>query len=101
MDINRNQYFMMGIVVLLVGLQFRAVSAYVLNEQATQYLAKRHSASASSAGDQDAVFSASPASVGAALGARKVIQMPEWSGWALISVGAVLVLHSLSMKRPD
>jgi hypothetical protein len=31
---------------------------------------------------------------------RKVLQPPEWLGWCLISVGAVLVLHSLAMNRP-
>jgi hypothetical protein len=32
---------------------------------------------------------------------RKVLQPPEWLGWAIISVGAVFVLHSLAMPKPS
>jgi hypothetical protein len=31
----------------------------------------------------------------------RTVKLPVWTGWATISVGAVLVLHSLAMKRPD
>jgi hypothetical protein len=31
-EINRNQYFLAGLVVLALGLQLRAVETYVLNE---------------------------------------------------------------------
>ena len=31
---------------------------------------------------------------------RKVLQPPEWLSWCLISVGAVLCLHSLAMPKP-
>ena len=41
MDLNRNQFFFLGLVVLLLGLQLRFVSAYVLNPEATQFLAER------------------------------------------------------------
>ena len=34
------------------------------------------------------------------MGPRKVLQPPEWLGWCLMSVGAVLILHSLAMKGP-
>lgn len=30
----------------------------------------------------------------------KTFQPPEWIGWALLSIGAVLVLHSLAMPKP-
>ena len=41
MDLNRNQFFFIGLLVLLIGLQVRYVSAYVLNPEATQFLAER------------------------------------------------------------
>ena len=41
MDLNRNQFFFIGLVVLLLGLQVRYVSAYVLNPEATKFLAER------------------------------------------------------------
>ena len=28
------------------------------------------------------------------------LQVPEWLGWCLMSIGAVLVLHSLALPRP-
>lgn len=97
MEINRNQWFMIGLVVLLVGLQFRAVNAYVLNDKATKFLAERTKETESSP-ETPSIFSASPTAVPAI--ARKVVKLPDWSGWCLLSVGAVLVLHSFAMPRP-
>ena len=31
---------------------------------------------------------------------RKVLQPPEWLSWCMISIGAVLCLHSLAMPKP-
>lgn len=94
MDLNRHQFFFIGLVVLLVGLQFRYVSTYVLNPEATRFLAER-------------TGQATPASSsffapteGTAAGPQKVLQPPEWLSWCLISVGAVLCLHSLAMPKP-
>jgi hypothetical protein len=33
-------------------------------------------------------------------GPKKVVQPPEWLGWCLMSIGGVLVLHSLAMRKP-
>jgi hypothetical protein len=92
MDLNRNQFFFIGLVVLLVGLQVRYVSAYVLNPEATKFLAERTGQSPAAT----SVFTM----FGEATGARKVVQPPEWLSWCLISVGAVLCLHSLAMPKP-
>jgi hypothetical protein len=91
MDLNRNQFFFIGLVVLMLGLQVRYVAAYVLNPDATQFLAERTGQSSTSG-----IFAA----VAGASGARKVVQPPEWLSWCLISVGAVLCLHSLAMPKP-
>jgi hypothetical protein len=91
MDLNRHQFLFLGLFVLLVGLQFRYVDAYVLNPQTTKFLAERTGLATSSA---TAVFSA------AGSAPRKVVKPPEWLSWCLISVGAVLALHSLAMPRP-
>jgi hypothetical protein len=93
MDLNRNQFFFIGLLVLLIGVQVRYVSAYVLNPQATQFLAER--TGQSSAGSS--VFNAASGAIGVS---RKVLQPPEWLSWCLISVGAVLCLHSLAMPKP-
>jgi hypothetical protein len=92
MDLNRNQFFFLGLVVLLVGLQVRYVSAYVLSPETTKFLAERTGQASAD----------SPASslIGSAAAPRKVVQPPEWLSWCLISVGAVLCLHSLAMPKP-
>jgi hypothetical protein len=95
MDLNRNQFLFLGLVVLLVGLQLRCVSAYVLNPEATKFLAERTGqASPAVAGSFFTLASGTPAAP------RKIVQPPEWLGWCLVSVGAVLALHSLAMKKP-
>ena len=95
MEFNRNQFFFLGTVILFIGLQVRIVSAYVLNEDATRFLAER-SYSSSSAPEQALVsFSSSTG-----LLPNKVIRPPQWLGWCLISVGGVMMLHSLAMPKP-
>jgi len=49
-EISRNQYFMVGVIVLLLGIQFRFVETAVLNERATQFLAERSKNSAVASG---------------------------------------------------
>ncbi len=92
MDLNRNQFFFLGLVVLLVGLQVRYVSSYVLNPEATKFLADRTGQTTAAS----SMFSA----IGGDAAPRKVVQPPEWLSWCLISVGAVLCLHSLAMPKP-
>ena len=95
MDLNRNQFFFLGLVVLFIGLQVRVVSSYTLNPKATKFLADRtgHAQQSTAAG-----FFALTSGTSAA--PRKVLQPPEWLGWCLISVGAVLVLHSFALQKP-
>jgi hypothetical protein len=93
MEMNRNQYFFLGVVVVLLGIQLRVVQEFVLTEEATLFLAERLDPSSS-----EGTMASLSSSVG--MGQNKVIQPPEWMGWCLISVGAVLILHSLAMPRP-
>ena len=95
MEVNRNQYFMVGMVVLLLGIQFRLLDSFVLNERSTKFLAKRMGKKA----DVMAIetfqaigFESAPT--------RKTIRPPQWIGWAMVSFGAVLVLHSLALRKP-
>jgi hypothetical protein len=93
MDLNRHQFFFIGFLVLLIGLQFRYVSAYVLNPEATRFLAER-------TGQSAPAYAFLSATQGTTAAPRKEIRPPEWLSWCLISVGAVLCLHSLAMPRP-
>ena len=90
-EFNRNQFFMLGVFVLLLGVQFRFVDSATLNEKTTQFLAA-HTASAATTGALAILPSSSIP--------KKVIHPPQWLGWSLMSIGAVCILHSLAMKKP-
>ena len=91
MEFNRNHYFMAGIVLLLLGIQLRMIDAFVLNETASRFIAQR------AAGGASAAASILP-SIGPA--PRRTVKPPDLLGWALMSVGSVLILHALAMKGP-
>ncbi len=95
MDINRNQWFMIGLVVLFLGIQFRMVESYVLTPEFTKILAERtgHPVAAAS-NTMEAMFGRETHV------SSKTIQPPEWLGWSLMSIGSVLILHSMAMKKP-
>ena len=92
MELNRNHYFMAGIVLLLLGIQFRLVDSYVLNEQSSRMLASQSGGGG--------LLGGKPLLAAASSSPRKVVKPPEWAGWALMSIGSVLILHSLAMKGP-
>ena len=96
MELNRNQFFLAGLVILLLGLQFRAVESFTLNRECSQFIAARmpQKQAASTNPFASLTSGASPAPL-------RTISPPRWIGYALISVGAVLILHSLAMKRPE
>jgi hypothetical protein len=94
MDLNRHQFLFIGLLVLLIGIQIRYVSAYVLNAETTRFLAERTGQATPAYTSVFLATSGSPAAP------KKVLEPPEWLSWCLISVGAVLCLHSLAMPRP-
>jgi hypothetical protein len=96
MEFNRNQYFMAGLVVLLLGIQLRLVEAFVLNERATQFVAQRIQQIKGQAGPSEGATLVS-AEVPAA---QHRLQRPKWLGYSVISLGGVLVLYSLALKKP-
>jgi hypothetical protein len=99
MDLNRNHFFIIGTVILFLGVQLRFVDSYVLNEPTTRFLAEKFA----SADKQMASTTVMPAMEMAGPGSSaslRTIRPPIWLGWALISVGGVLMLHSLAMRKP-
>jgi len=95
MDITRNQYFLAGLVLLLLGFEFRSVESVQLTPQFTGFLAERTGHPAVAAND----------TIESLVGAKtslppKTVVLPEWIGWFFLSVGAVLTLHSLAMPKP-
>jgi hypothetical protein len=91
MELNRNQFFMAGLVFLFLGIQFRLIDSFTLNEKTTRFLASRM---------QDKTTASTTLLTQASPIPRKVLQPPQWVGYALLSVGSVLVLHSLAMPKP-
>jgi len=96
MDISRNQYFLAGLVLLFLGIQFRMINTITLTPEFTQLLAERtgHPLAAVNAATPAAATSTGPV-------LKKSFRPPDWLGWSLISAGSVLILHSLAMRRPD
>jgi hypothetical protein len=90
-EFNRNHYLIAGLVLLFVGIQLRLVDSYVLNEATTRVLTPQSTGAMTRNNPLLASITPTP---------RKVIKPPEWLGWALMSVGSVLVLHALAMKAP-
>ncbi len=99
MELNRNQYFLIGIVVVLLGVQLRMVDAYVLNAPTTKFVVDKFGSADKQAAANATIPSLETVGSGASSSMRTV-KPPVWAGWAAISIGAVLVLHSLAMPRP-
>jgi len=94
MDITRNQWFLIGFVLFLLGVQFRLVDSFDLTPKLTAFLAKRSSSPVAAA----AVTAQSLADADQPI-IKKRVHPPDWLGYSLLSFGAVLVLHSWSMKK--
>lgn len=95
MDINRNQCFLIGLVILYLGLQFRMIDSVQLTPEFTKILAQQSGHPMVAANNAVQSLIGQPASV-----PPKTVQPPEWLGWALVSFGIVLILHSMAMKKP-
>ncbi|MBX3411287.1 MAG: hypothetical protein KF708_01115 [Pirellulales bacterium] len=90
-EINRNQYFLIGLVLLFLGIQFRLVDSVVLTPDFSRFLSQRFGQKAT---NPVAFLPAAGPAV------AKTVRPPEWLGYSLMSIGSVLILHSLAMKRP-
>jgi len=96
MEMNRNHYFMIGMILLLIGLQFRFVQSFQFTPETTRFIKEKIQKKRPAS--QSPLLSIFPDN--ANVGDKKTIHPPKWLGWSLISVGAVLILHSLAMKKP-
>ena len=94
MSMYRNRYFLAGILLILLGIQFRMVESFVLNEPATRALArvtkKTSVADTSSMGSM--LMRLYPVQT-------KRVEPPRWLGLAMIAVGAVISCHALAIPR--
>jgi hypothetical protein len=95
MDITRNQYFLAGMLLLLLGIQFRMIESFDLTAELTQFLAERTGHPVASVGATTLALTQMERPL-----LKKNVRPPDFLGWALLSGGAVLILHSWAMKKP-
>lgn len=91
---QRNRYFLLGVLLILLGIQFRVVESFVLNEPTTRVLARvtNHQPMASNDAMSSFLMQVYP-------NPRKHVAPPRWLGLALIAVGAVISLHAIAIPR--
>lgn len=89
--------FAIGVVLLLLGLQLRAVDSYVLSPKATRFIHEKTRDSGFRTANDPYNFDSYLMAAGPV--AKKTITPPRWLGWAAISVGAVLALHGMTLRN--
>lgn len=94
MSMYRNRYFFAGILLILVGVQFRMVDSFVLNESATRVLARvsKGDAVATNAGMSSLLLSVYPTPT-------KRVEPPRWLGLAFIAVGTIVSFHAVAIPK--
>ncbi|MGC4005617.1 MAG: hypothetical protein QM811_21865 [Pirellulales bacterium] len=93
MDMNRNKLFLIGFLLLLFGLQFRMVETFTLNTTTTRFLATRFQDPETPA--KNFFINNNENGIPA-----KSFKPPLWIGYSLLSIGSVLVLHSIMLPKP-
>ncbi len=94
MELTRNHYFVIGVVLILLGVQVRMVDSFVLNKAASErFIPKPEKTLAAGFPFNTMVASTTDA--------RKTVTPAPWMGWLVLSAGAVLTLHSLAMQKPS
>ncbi len=85
---KRHHLLLVGLLLFFAGVQFRLVESFTLSEKSSRFVAAQVGRSGT---PQAAIWQNTPG--------RKVVQPPRWLGLALMSVGSVLALKSLSMRK--
>jgi hypothetical protein len=93
MEINRNQIFLVGTVLLFLGIEFRMTDSFVLNAKVARLLADQPNRPVAAAKLGVMVRIKPPAP-------PRVILVPEGLGWLCLSVGSVFVLQGLTKAKP-
>ncbi|QDT06603.1 hypothetical protein K227x_50140 [Rubripirellula lacrimiformis] len=94
MSMYRNRYFLAGILLILLGVQFRMVDSFVLNESTTRALARvtKSTPVADNSSMTSFMMQVHPKPM-------KRVTPPRWLGLAMIAVGAVIGCHAIVIPR--
>jgi hypothetical protein len=93
MSMYRNRYFLAGVLLLLLGMQFRMVQSFVLNEPTTRALARiTKNSVADNSGMPAMLMQIYP-------NPTKRVEPPRWLGLAMITVGAIISCHALAIPK--
>ena len=95
MKLKRNHYFVLGVLCLLMGLQFRVLEKVILNPESTLFLAQRLGSKADAATAQVLHTTGFEATL-----PRKQFESPRWCGWPFFVLGGFLLLHSVLLPKP-
>lgn len=88
---NRSHLLLAGLLLFLVGVQFRMVESFTLSERSTRLLSAQLGANTAAQTTATSLWGGTPSQ-------PRTIQPPAWIGLALMSAGSVMTLKSLSMK---
>lgn len=94
MKMTRNRYFLAGILLILLGIQFRMVDSFVLNESATRALSRisKSTPVADNSNMTAFLMQVHPKPM-------KRVTPPRWLGLAMIAVGVVISSHAIAIPR--
>ncbi|MFV1967717.1 MAG: hypothetical protein ACC628_19985 [Pirellulaceae bacterium] len=97
MELNRDHYFAIGLILLLLGLQFRFVESFTLTPETTRFLAEKFKKDTEPVKNSfvSLLSVTAPSAV-----MTKQVRPPRWIGFSLLSIGAVLILYCIAMKKP-
>ncbi|TWU17633.1 hypothetical protein Pla52o_48480 [Novipirellula galeiformis] len=91
----RHRYFFFGLLLVLLGVQFRMVDSFVLNESTTRTLARfsqTTTATNTSSMVDSILLRVHPKPM-------KRVEPPRWLGLSMIAFGTVITLHAFAIPR--
>ena len=91
MRFKRQHLLLGGLLLCFAGVQFRLVDSFTLSERSSHFISAQ-------LGDRGSV---QPQMLWQNTPSRKVVKPPRWLGLALMSLGSVATLKSLSMKSAE
>lgn len=94
MQMTRNRYFLLGVLLVLLGVQFRMVESFVLNEPTTRVLAKMTQGTPVASNDRMSAFM-----LEVHPNPTKRVSPPRWLGLAMIAAGTVVALHAIAIPK--